>query len=545
MSTPTEPQIVLRPRAFNQSLQFWWAAPLNDGGSPITGYVLECAAIAYSQPIVDTSGTYLVTGLTNGTDYTFTIYATNTNGNGAVATFRTVQPCTQIGAPTAVSATIVSTISTATVSWTNPMGLGGGTHRYNNVRASPQDLTGSIIKGLLPEQTSATLSGLDPYKAYRFQARSFNDAGWSHEEQALTSSFYFISTPKDISGLRLWLDGGDIATMYTDLAGTSPVTKFGDRVTLWKDKSTHSNHFNARTITHPFYGLNAPAETKTYTGPTYEPDAIQFKGATPQSGPYFQTDTQALLSQSNLALTPNNRITAFVVGQHREAGANETFPLVLPNVSSGVYTGTFTAAIQNIEYGGYDTMNTILGEVAIASRELNLFTQNPFVKTILSDTSTATSYLSSWMAYQTGVPAVTVPFTSNISTSQVYGLGWTLSTPGSNNQAITEVVVYDRDLSIGEQSTITTYLNKKWGLFQGDGDFTLAIAYLGGNVYQAITTNTHFNYKLAEWLVDDVVVATHSFTYDASGAGGGPHTLVFNLYTLAGNTYSDTTNFSI
>lgn len=546
MSTPSEPQIVPRPRAFDQSLQFWWAAPLSDGGSPITGYVLECAAIAYSEAIVDTSGMYIVTGLTNGTDYTFTIYATNTNGNGAVATFRTVQPCTQIGAPTAVSVSIVSTMSTATVSWTNPTSLGGGTHRYNNARAVPQDLTSPIIQGLLPTTTSGTVSGLDPYKAYRFQARSFNDAGWSHEEQGLTSSFYFISTPKDISGLRLWLDGGDITTMYTDLTGTSPVTKFGDPITLWKDKSSYSNHFSARTITHPLFGINAPEETKTYTGPRYEPDKFQLKGAIPSSAPYFATDTQAMFSQSTVNLNPTGHITMFVVGEHKPAGANETYPFLTANISSGVNLGAFNA-VQTIEYVGYDTMNIILGGFSVGGRDFTLFNQTPYIVTAVSDTVNAYHYLSSWMTYDSNSkPAQTYPSTFlNASTSQIHGIGWSPSTPGSNNQAVGEVLVYDRDLSLAEQSTITTYLNKKWGLFGEDGDITVTLTDLGSYVYDATPSTYNFNYKFAEWVLDSVVVVTHSFTYDASGAGAGPHTLVFNLYTLAGNMYTQTVNFTI
>lgn len=60
--------------------------------------------------------------------------------------------------------------------------------------------------------------------------------------------------PTDISNLQLWLDADDISTLFTDSAGTIPVTSDGDVVGKWDDKSGNGNHvIQATTAKKPLY----------------------------------------------------------------------------------------------------------------------------------------------------------------------------------------------------------------------------------------------------------------------------------------------------
>ncbi len=86
-----------------------WTAPASNGGSAVTGYVVTpyiAGAAQATQTFNSTATTETVTGLTNGTAYTFTVAAINSVGTGAQsAASNSVTPATTPGAPTIGTAT--------------------------------------------------------------------------------------------------------------------------------------------------------------------------------------------------------------------------------------------------------------------------------------------------------------------------------------------------------------------------------------------------------------------------------------------------------
>jgi len=73
-------------RGITKAAQVSWTAPDDDGDSPITGYTVTPYIGSTAQDPVDVSGTATtktITGLTNGTAYTFKVKATNAIGTGA------------------------------------------------------------------------------------------------------------------------------------------------------------------------------------------------------------------------------------------------------------------------------------------------------------------------------------------------------------------------------------------------------------------------------------------------------------------------------
>ena len=65
-----------------------WAAPASSGSSPISGYLVTPSISGTPQPALQTNSnqtTYTVTGLTDGTAYTFTVAAENASGAGSAS----------------------------------------------------------------------------------------------------------------------------------------------------------------------------------------------------------------------------------------------------------------------------------------------------------------------------------------------------------------------------------------------------------------------------------------------------------------------------
>lgn len=95
-TAPTAPQDLSALYVTDTSIVVSWAYPASDGGAPITGYTVNFSPLAACVPIVldDTSRTAscIVTGLTTGTTYGFTVTATNSVGTGAAAALTYTTP---------------------------------------------------------------------------------------------------------------------------------------------------------------------------------------------------------------------------------------------------------------------------------------------------------------------------------------------------------------------------------------------------------------------------------------------------------------------
>jgi hypothetical protein len=142
-----------------------WSAPASNGGSVITGYTVSW--LGGSQLLSGTSTT--ITGLTNGTPYTFTVYASNTIGNSGVATSNSVTPVAPPGTPTNVVATGGN--GQATLTWLAPASNGGSAIIDYFISYSGGTMTSS--------GTSTTITGLSNGSPYTFTVYARNSVGTS------------------------------------------------------------------------------------------------------------------------------------------------------------------------------------------------------------------------------------------------------------------------------------------------------------------------------------------------------------------------------
>jgi titin len=186
-TTPTAPTS-LNAAPGDRFVTLTWAAPAASGGSAITTYVVEQSTngTSWTESLRTTALTATVTGLTNGTSYSFRVYAINGAGAGApVTTATTHQPGAKASAPTALVATPAST--QVGLSWTAPADTGGTTLTGYVVEQSDDGglnwVTATTVSG-----TSATITGLTNGNAYSFRVRASNSAGSGAASTTATST---------------------------------------------------------------------------------------------------------------------------------------------------------------------------------------------------------------------------------------------------------------------------------------------------------------------------------------------------------------------
>ena len=110
MSVPSPPVIYPQGAGLLNQIQFWWQAPVSDGGSPILYYTLNCPALSYSTQFSNSTLNTIVS-VANSIDYYFNITATNANGTSDPAYFNRVSAGYAPNSISSISFTIISSYS--------------------------------------------------------------------------------------------------------------------------------------------------------------------------------------------------------------------------------------------------------------------------------------------------------------------------------------------------------------------------------------------------------------------------------------------------
>lgn len=161
--------------ATDNSATVMWAAPASEG-SPIRSYTVTPNAGGEAKPAVTVQGTTTsatVSGLSNGTAYTFAVSATNGVGPGPSSQQSSaVEPTGPPAAPTEVTASAGE--DSARVSWTAPADEGREIASYTVTASSQGEAKTSVtVRGA----TSTTVGSLYPGTAYTFIVRATNSVG--------------------------------------------------------------------------------------------------------------------------------------------------------------------------------------------------------------------------------------------------------------------------------------------------------------------------------------------------------------------------------
>jgi len=213
---------------------------------PVTSYVVTSSPGGFTATTSGTSA--IVTGLTNGTGYTFTVVAINDIGqsptSAASASVTPVAPLTVPGAPTGVVG-VVTGSGTVTVTWVAPTSTGGTSITGYSVTPSPAPGTSPISASLLGfTYTFTNLTNGTPYTFTVFATNTQGNSASSTASAAVTpvptaptvSSTSFVqNTPNNpntvvFTGSITNNGGATITAMGVVFANTSPPTLLNNSI---------------------------------------------------------------------------------------------------------------------------------------------------------------------------------------------------------------------------------------------------------------------------------------------------------------------------
>ncbi len=159
-----------------------WSAPIPSDGAPIWGYLVVASPGGASTFVSSPATTTVVTGLTDGTSYTFQVSALNSAGEGPLSSplsnpviprSSPVSP----GVPTGVEAVPGDDLITA--SWYAPSDDGGSPVTGYVVTVNPGEE--QIVSG--PTETVASVAGLENGVTYTVTVAATNAIGTSSQSQ--------------------------------------------------------------------------------------------------------------------------------------------------------------------------------------------------------------------------------------------------------------------------------------------------------------------------------------------------------------------------
>jgi len=199
---PGAPSDVAATAGNTQVVLTWTAGAANFG--TLSGYKVEKNSGSWSDVTADTgstSTTYTVTGLSNGTAYTFRISAINEVGTGSASSASSaVTPLTVPGAPTSVSASAAPAGTTsATLSWSAPSSTGGSAIIGYSIKRDSTEIiydTGDTTTSYIDGEASAATG----YTYYVAAVNAAGQSAYSSGAAVTTGSTKDLSDPKATGG---------------------------------------------------------------------------------------------------------------------------------------------------------------------------------------------------------------------------------------------------------------------------------------------------------------------------------------------------------
>jgi hypothetical protein len=261
MSAPSIPLINPLLRVGATTLEFWWDPPAS---GPVTSYTLSCASPAITETYGPSTQYAIITGLTTGQQYVFTLTATNGSGTSPAAEFIPSTPGYNPNPP--ITASVIPYTSTNIfVSWQPPVYNGQAPIKYYVIDSQfiSSSLLLSTSYGTPNTQSSFLIQAPLSTSVTQVQVYSVNDPGYSVPISFNVPAF----SPTSISTCQTWLDSSDTTTFTFSGAST---------IITWADKSG-----NDRTASQ----YNDASGGSTYYELLNGYPGVQFRGSNTNNSP--------------------------------------------------------------------------------------------------------------------------------------------------------------------------------------------------------------------------------------------------------------------
>jgi titin len=361
-----------------------WVAPVNNGGSPITDYLVAYSTNGSTWSVfsdgTSTATSATVTGLTNGVPYYFRVAAANAGGAGAYATLAsTVTPVSVAMTPTRVVGTPGS--SQVVVSWSPPAFTGGSRITDYAVESSQDSgVTWVPVADGVSASTTTTVTGLTNGTSYVFRVAAVNATGVGAPSVA-SLPVTPRTTPSAPTGVTATAANASVSVSWT-----VPGSNGGNTVSDYLVQYSSSNGAVWRTFADGVKTTTAATVTRLTNGTNYifRVAAVNGAGAgiyssptqavTPSSTPGVPTavavssgDQQATVAWSAPSSSGGSPITDFTVAYSSNAGAtwtvfNDGVSTSTRSTVTGLSNGTsyvFKVAASNVSgSGGFSTPTT-------------------------------------------------------------------------------------------------------------------------------------------------------------------------------------------
>ena len=262
-----------------------WTAPSSDGGIAITSYTVTSSPGGNTCAWSSGQLSCTVTGLTNGTPYTFTVTATNVLGSGTASNpSNSVTPSGLPGKPTGVMATAGH--GSATVSWTAPTANGSSITSYT-VTSSPDSKTCVWTAGPL----TCDVLGLTGGQPYTFTVHAHNGAGDGPESDASNSVTPDPATaPGAPTGVTaIGTDSSAVVSWNAAAANGSPIDSYTATAEPGNEHCTWSSGPLTCTIGGLTNGTTYDITVHAHNGVGTGPESSPAVAVTPLTGATYQT----------------------------------------------------------------------------------------------------------------------------------------------------------------------------------------------------------------------------------------------------------------